>query len=366
MIGTEAIRRVIGKDVYDQSGDKIGSASEVYLDDESGQPEWVTVRTGLFGTKESFVPLRNADLTDDGLRVPVSKSQVKDAPKIDTEGHLSPQEEQELYRYYGLGSGQGTTTDKTGNIGTTGMAGTGRTDRDDTTVTDTTTTGTTGNIGTTGVAGTGRTDRDDTTVAGTTTTGTAAAGTAGLAGTDRDRDRDGRADHTGEAGVVGRDVSGPTTDNAMTRSEERLNVGTRREEAGRARLRKYVVTENVTETVPVSREEVRVEREPITDANVGRAMDGPAISEEEHEVTLHAERPVVEKEAVPVERVRLDKETVTDQERVSADVRKEEIEVDGGTGVRGDATGTTRGDDRSFTQKAKDALDRDNDGRIGR
>ena len=103
----------------------------------------------------------------------------------------------------------------------------------------------------------------------------------------------------------------------MTRSEERLNVGTRSEEVGRARLRKYVVTENVTETVPVTREEVRVEREPITDANIGNAMDGPAISEEEHEVTLHAERPVVEKEAVPVERVRLDKETVTEQEQVA-------------------------------------------------
>ena len=128
---------------------------------------------------------------------------------------------------------------------------------------------------------------------------------------------------------VGRDTSGPTTDNAMTRSEERLNVGTRKEEAGRARLRKYVVTENVTETVPVSREEVRIEREPITDANVGKAMDGPAISEEEHEVTLHAERPVVEKEAVPVERVRLDKDTVTDQETVNEGVRKEQIDVDG-------------------------------------
>jgi len=354
MIGTEAISRVIGKDVYDQSGDKIGSASEVYLDDESGQPEWVTVRTGLFGTKESFVPLRDADLTDDGLRVPVSKTQVKDAPKIDTDGHLSPQEEQELYRYYGLGSGQGTTTDTTttGNIGTTGMAGTGRTDRDETTGTAGTagmagTAGTAGNIGTTGVAGTGRTDRDETTVSDTTAAGT--TGTAGMAGTAGRTDRDGDGVYDDVQGrAVGRDTSGPTTDEAMTRSEERLNVGTRSEEVGRARLRKYVVTENVTQTVPVSREEVRVEREPITDANVGNAMDGPAISEEEHEVTLHAERPVVEKEAVPVERVRLDKETVTDQERVSEDVRKEEIEVDDATGVAGNA------------------LDRDNDGRIGR
>ena len=290
MIGTEAISRVIGKDVYDQSGDKIGSASEVYLDDESGQPEWVTVKTGLFGTKESFVPLQGADLTDDGVRVPVSKAQVKDAPKVDTDGHLSPQEEQELYRYYGLGFGQGTTdTTTTGNIGTAGMAGTGHTDRDTTTA---------GMAGTTGT--TGRTDRDG----------------------------DGVYDDV-QGRTVGRDTSGPTTDEAMTRSEERLNVGTRTEETGRARLRKYVVTENVTETVPVSREEVRVEREPITDANIGNAMDGPAISEEEHEVTLHAERPVVAKEAVPVERIRLDKTTVTDQETVSADVRKEEIEVDG-------------------------------------
>ena len=123
----------------------------------------------------------------------------------------------------------------------------------------------------------------------------------------------------------------------MTRSEERLNVGTRSEEVGRARLRKYVVTENVTETVPVTREEVRVEREPITDANIGNAMDGPAISEEEHEVTLHAERAVVEKEAVPVERVRLDKETVTEQATVNEGLRKEEIEVDGVDSTR-DAT----------------------------
>jgi uncharacterized protein (TIGR02271 family) len=253
MIGTDTISRVIGQNVYDESGEKIGSATEVYLDDETGQPEWVTVRTGLFGTKESFVPIRDADLTNDGVRVPVSKTQVKDAPKIDTDGHLSPQEEQELYRYYGVGTG-------TAGFEATGTETTGRTETQ---------------------------------------------------------------------GVVGHDTSGPTTDNAMTRSEERLNVGTRSEEVGRARLRKYVVTENVTETVPVTREEVRVEREPITDANVGNALDGPTISEEEHEVTLHAERPVVEKEAVPVERVRLDTETVTEQVQVTEGLRKEEIEVEG-------------------------------------
>src|SRR3712207_7754189 len=65
MIGTDTISRVIGQDVYDESGQKIGSASEVYLDDETGQPEWLTVKTGLFGTKESFVPIRDADRSEE-------------------------------------------------------------------------------------------------------------------------------------------------------------------------------------------------------------------------------------------------------------------------------------------------------------
>jgi uncharacterized protein (TIGR02271 family) len=266
MIGTDTIDRVIGADVIDADGNKIGTASEVFLDDQSGTPEWVTVKTGLFGTKETFVPIRDADLTGEGLRVPVSKDRVKDAPKIDTDGHLSPQEEQELYRYYSMGGNSAAgMTETTTTQSTTGMA----------------------------------------------------AGTAG------------DMTDTNRHGTKGHDTSGPTTDDAMTLSEERVNVGTQQVEAGRARLRKYVVTENVTETVPVSHEEARVVREPITDANVGNAMDGPAISEEEHEVTLHAERPVVTKEAVPVERVRLDTETVTEQQQVTDTVRKERVDTDG-------------------------------------
>src|SRR4051794_12603478 len=126
MIGTDTLDRVIGADVYDADGDKIGTASEVYLDDQSDTPEWVTVKTGLFGTKQSFVPIREADLTGDGLRVPVSKDKVKDAPRIDTDGHLSPDEEQQLYRYYGMGAGGTdtmTTTGQAGRAGTGGMAG---------------------------------------------------------------------------------------------------------------------------------------------------------------------------------------------------------------------------------------------------
>ena len=131
-----------------------------------------------------------------------------------------------------------------------------------------------------------------------------------------------------ERGGPGRDTSGPNTDNAMTRSEEELRVGKQSQERGRVRLKKHVVTEQVQQTVPVQREEVRVEREPITDANAGNAMDGPAISEEEHEVTLHEEVPVADKVAVPKERVRLDKDVVAEEQTVSGEVRKEQIDVD--------------------------------------
>jgi uncharacterized protein (TIGR02271 family) len=136
------------------------------------------------------------------------------------------------------------------------------------------------------------------------------------------------AQESGRASV-GRDVSGPETDDAMTRSEEELRVGTAKREAGRARLVKHVVTEDVTRTVPVQREEVRVEREPITDANRGDAMGGGDITEEEHEVVLHEEEVVVNKQAVPKERVRLDKDVVTDEHQVSETVRKEQIETGG-------------------------------------
>lgn len=126
-----------------------------------------------------------------------------------------------------------------------------------------------------------------------------------------------------------RDTSGPTTDQAMTRSEEEVKVGTRQRESGRVRLRKYVVTEEVTKKVPVKREKVTLEREPITDENVGKATAGPEISEEEHEVVLHEEEAVVEKRTVPKERVRLGKEVEEGEEQISEEVRKERIETEG-------------------------------------
>jgi len=289
-----------GGNVLGADGDKIGGIGQIYLDDSTGDPSWVTAKTGLFGTKESFVPLEGADVRGNDVVVRYDKAKVKDAPNVDPDGSLSPEEENRLYDYYGLGTGTssytGTGTDA--NVGAGYVENGADSDYRDT-VTETTGTATTG-----------------TATTGTGTTGTATSDTGGY-------DR-----------TVGHDTSGPTTDDAMTRSEEQLHVGTRQRETGRARLRKYVVTENVTQTVPVSHEEVRVEREPITDANRGDAYEGPAISEEEHEVVLQGQEVVVDKDAVPVERVRLDKETVTEQQTVSEEVRKEKIELEGDTDSR--------------------------------
>ncbi|MEV0078658.1 PRC and DUF2382 domain-containing protein [Nocardia neocaledoniensis] len=117
-----------------------------------------------------------------------------------------------------------------------------------------------------------------------------------------------------------------TTDNSMIRSEEQLRVGTESDEVGTARLRKYVVTEEQNVRVPVTHEEVRVEREPITDRETGRRAE---IGEEEREVTLHADQVHVDKEAVPVERVRLEVDEVADERTVSDTVRKERVDTEG-------------------------------------
>jgi uncharacterized protein (TIGR02271 family) len=118
-------------------------------------------------------------------------------------------------------------------------------------------------------------------------------------------------------------------DEAMTRSEEELRVGKAQRERGRARLRKYVVTEQVQQTVPVKREKARLEREPITDEDIDAVTAGPDLSEKEHEVVLSEEEVIVEKRTVPKERVRMTKDVETDEREVSEEVRKERIEAEG-------------------------------------
>jgi len=254
--------QAIGKTVYAGEGDKIGKVGQVFLDDQTGQPEFLTVNTGLFGSSESFVPVEGASIDGDNVSVPYGKDKVEDAPRVDLHGnHLDESDERRLYEYYGRGYDAGTSN-----------------------------------------------------------------GSPDLSAGDREHAYAGsqQGQHT-----EGYDTSGPTTDDAMTLSEEHLNVGTTSQAAGRARLRKYVTTENETVTVPVKKERAVLESEPVTGANIDDATDGPGISEEEHEVVLNEERVTVDKTVNPVERVRLGTETVTDEETVDEEVRKEHIEVEG-------------------------------------
>jgi uncharacterized protein (TIGR02271 family) len=258
-----------GQPIIGHDGEKIGTAENVYLDNQTDRPEWVEVKTGLFGSKSALVPLANAEPDPaGGIRVPYDKARIKSAPHHYAEQQLSADDEAELFRYYEIP------------------------------------------------------------YAGRTVTADAGAGFTEPAHAES---ADMSADVTGRAADFerGYDTGEPGTDDAMTRSEERLNIGTQFVEAGRARLRKYLVTEQVHQTVPVTHEEVRVEREPITDANRQAAYRGADLSEAEHEVVLTAERPVVAKETVPVERVRLDTEQVTEEAHVSETLRREEIDTEG-------------------------------------
>ena len=252
MFTTEQARAALDATVYTTDGEKIGKVGQIYLDDETNEPEWVTVATGLFGVKENFVPLADARLEGDRVVVPYDKDKIKDAPQIDAgAGQISREEEGQLYRYYGKDyendDGEGSADS---GAPRTERAATG-TDRDATSIDvdrD--------------LAGTNA-DRDAAS-AGTERSGTTIGTDADLAPAETDRGRD--ADTTGDTAnrPVGLEPAGSTTDDALRQAEEQLNAG-RTSGGGRVRLRKYIVTEEQTITVPVLREEVRVERDTDTD-----------------------------------------------------------------------------------------------------
>ena len=265
MADTNRIEDLANATAYDVDGEKLGGVKDVYVNDTTGQPDFVSVNHGLFGGGDSIVPLRGHTLRDGELHLAFPKDRVEDAPELDENGHLTTEDQDAFYRHYGLEGTQDVTTYETDNR--TAQAG---------------------------AAGTG-----------------AAAG-AGYAAGEREVDADRR------------DVA---NDDEIVRSEEQLNVSKDRVETGQVRLRKYVVNETETVEVPVEREEVRVVREPITDAD--RANYDGNIGEQEASVTLHEDRVNVAKESVPVEKVSLEKDTVQDTERVSEEVRKERFETDG-------------------------------------
>lgn len=247
---TFSIDELYSGTVYDSNGDKIGNVNQVYTDDTTGQPQFVTVNTGLFGTRESFIPVSGATARGNDIHVPYTKDFVKDAPNVAADGHLEESEQDQLFRYYDY-SGGGYST--------------------------------------------------------------------GVGDVDVDRDVDLGRD---------RDVDLDRGDDSIVRREEQLRVGTERVESGRLRIRKHVVTEQQTVTVPVEREEFEVVREPLDGTS-----SGGALGEDEIAITTHEERPVVDKQVVDAERIAVEKRTVTGQERVAAEVSKEEIDIDRDGGI---------------------------------
>jgi uncharacterized protein (TIGR02271 family) len=246
MLDRQNAQQFIGADLYAESDQKVGRIGQIYLDDQTGRPEWATVNTGFLGGNESFVPLEGAQQTESGLAVPYSKDHIKDAPSVDPgEGHIAEDQEATLYQHYGLSYSRSHSESGLPEGGPPATGG--------------------------------------------------APGTT-----------------TGEESVV--------------RSEEQMHVGKERVETGRARLRKYVVTEEESVSVPVRKEKARLETEPLTDEDRAR---GAEIAEDDAEVTLTEERPVVHKETVAKEKVGLTTDVEEEQRTVGGEVRKERVEVEG-------------------------------------
>lgn len=226
MIDPRSTASLIGADVLDPDGEKIGTVGQVYLDPDTDRPLWATVKTGLFGSKESFVPLEGASYTDDRLHVEHSKEVVKHAPKIDADGALTHDEEDSLYAHYrpqnddhdGDGENDGH------HRGLADRLGFGK-HHDD--------------------------DHDDHDQDG------------------RDHSRDDDREHelgsdrsNADDGRSGRHAAGGSPAS-----------GADGVETGRMRLRKYTVTEERTVTVPVTREEVRLEPDPTPGDGDGNDSD---------------------------------------------------------------------------------------------
>jgi len=231
-----------GAPVYDSAGEKIGQVEEIFYDQQTQVPEWIGIGTGFLGTKRVLVPVKGAEVREDGLMVGYSKEQVKDSPDID-EDEISEQCEAELAAYYGLGYS---------------------------------------------------------------------------------KERSGTGLPKGAPGSRGQRPAKRDEDQALTRSEEEIEVGKRPVEAGRARLRKWVETEPVALDVELSHEVARVTRESINEP-----AGDHAFREEQVEVPLHAEKAVVQKQAVAKERVGLEKDVQTEKKTVKDEVKKERVEVEG-------------------------------------
>jgi stress response protein YsnF len=272
MVSDQEMSAAVGGTAYGSDGSKLGMVEAFFADDRTGAPTWVSVSTGLFGTRHSIAPVAGATFADGALHIPVTHDAVKSAPAMQGE-HLDPADEEALRQHYGLTGAEPIAPPLDSAPVDSGPR---------------------------------------------------------------------HAAPVGDAPVQDASVATPAddgaADGAMTRSEEQLRVGTERVATTRARLVKYVVTEDVQITVPVRREEIRVEQVPLDAVDdqpgeslvAGEAVAGAAggTGGLPGEIILHTERPVVTVEVVPLERVRLRVDVVEGQETVTEQVQREQIAVD--------------------------------------
>ena len=291
---THSIEELAAATAFDKDGDKLGDVKQVFTNDATGQPDFIEVAHGLFGLGSSLVPLRGHRLDDEGLHLAFSKDRIKDAPDLADAGHLTPEDQDALYRHYGVD--QLTDTETTYDNKQAGHV-----------------------------------EEHREAAAGAPVAAGTAAGVAG-AGHTKDREAAGRhrAEETERVEEPRKDIA---DDGEIIRSEEQLNVAKERVATGQAQLRKNIVTETETVEVPVEREEVRLVRTPISEEDAKKIGD-QGISEGEASVTLHEDRVNVTKESVPVEKISLGKETVKDTKTISEDLKKEQIETNFDDGLK--------------------------------
>jgi stress response protein YsnF len=316
-------RDLIGHKAVDRNGDKIGTVDEVYLDDATGEPEWAAVRTGIFG-RDAFVPLTTSEFSGEELRVPYDKSLIKESPDFGVGQHLSPAQELQLYRYYGLDSPGTERAEAGAKAPAAAGASHGGGDMD---------------FGVGPAAAAAATTTATRQMATPTTQATTVQPAPATVGLDKpvepvpapvpvpvptpDPVHATAAKPAADQDAATMPLPGPIE---LTLREERLEITNEWHVLGTARMRKYVVTEPVERRVQVVRERVRVERVAVGEAEAA-ALSAQEIAEAVEEVTLREERPAVRKYVAPLERVRLVVERYTEEQVVKDELRREQVEI---------------------------------------
>src|SRR5215211_6103904 len=269
-----------GYTVVDESGSKIGKVDDLFLD-ENDQPEYFGVKMGFLGTSSTLIPadITTVDEERGFVEVSQSKDSVKNGPAFDDDREITPEYENEVRSYYGLGTASGA--EDRGSYANYSS-------------------------GDPGAVGPGMREGD----------------------TETGEFRGHAEDDEGIAQTSGSDLE-DEDELRVQRTEEELAAGTREREAGQLKVRKRVRTDRESIEVPTRHEEVSVERVPV-EGEVSEAE----IGEDEVRVPVTEEEVVVSKKPVAKEEVRIRKDVVSGTETVEEDVRREEIEVEDETSTR--------------------------------